>query len=90
MSSVFRLFFIYFFGVISSIGLLFFFGGGCRLALVHKYLHIRILGPGTSKLSCTHGLYDQVDKSLGPTEADESKPVQASLGPKSMTTLSKV
>ena len=22
----------------------------------------------------THGLYDQVDKSLGPTEADESKP----------------
>ena len=66
-----------FYGAISSIGLLFFFGGWCRLALVHKYLHIRILGPGTSKLSCTHGLYDQ-------------SPVQASLGPKSMTALSKV
>ena len=80
MSSVFRLFFALFFGAISSIGLLFFLGGGCGLALVHKYLHIRILGPGTSKLSCTHGLYDQVDKSLGPTEADESKPRTGLLG----------
>ena len=47
----------------------------------------------------THGPYDQVDKSLGPTEADlllallrqtKVSPVQASLGPKSMTALSKV
>ena len=80
MSSVFRLFFALFFGAISSIGLLFFLGGGCGLALVHKYLHVRILGPGTSKLSCTHGLYDQVDKSLGRTEADESKPRTGLLG----------
>ena len=80
MSSVFRLFFALFFGAISSIGLLFFWGGGCGLALVHKYLHVRILGPGTSKLSCTHGLYDQVDKSLGRTEADESKPRTGLLG----------
>ena len=30
----------------------------------------------------THGLYDQVDKSLGPTEADESKPCTGLLGAK--------
>ena len=28
----------------------------------------------------THGLHDQVDKSLGPTEADESKPRTGLLG----------
>ena len=28
----------------------------------------------------THGLYDQVDKSLGPTEADERKPRTGLLG----------
>ena len=28
----------------------------------------------------TRGLYDQVDKSLGPTEADESKPRTGLLG----------
>ena len=28
----------------------------------------------------THGLYDQVDISLGPTEADESKPRTGLLG----------
>ena len=31
----------------------------------------------------THGLYHEVHNSLGPTETDESKPAQASLGPKS-------
>ena len=36
--------------------------------------------PSLPILSKTHGLYDQVDKSLGPTEADESKPRTGLLG----------
>ena len=44
-----------FFGAISSIGLLFFVFLGMQPWYI--YLHIRILGPGTSKLSCMYVVY---------------------------------